>query len=159
MALTLSKYSNATLLMATGRLDLRSANIKLALLTAAYTPDMDDHTVFADVSEHEIDEYSNHTPGGETIPSLTVVRTGAVTKWDGGSVTFDGLDGEFKYGVLYYNGTVGTGPDEVEDPLIALVDFDDTTTETTITIPGADFLVFWNAEGIMDLGPCAEVCT
>ncbi len=159
MAVTLNKYTNATLLMATGRLDLRDTDIKVALVTADYTPDMDDHTTLSDVAAYELDEYSNYTPGGIAITGATVTKTGAVVTWDGASLTYTDLDGTFKYGVIYLNGTVGTGPDEVIDPLIALIDFDDSSTVASLTIPGVDFLVPWNEEGIMDFGPCAEVCS
>ena len=159
MAVTLNKYSNATLLMATGRLDLRSTDIKLMLITSDYVPNMDTHSTVTDVSGYELDEYDIYTVGGLQITGLTVTKTGAVVTMDGNSVNFEALAATFKYGVIYLNATVGTGGDEVVKPLIALVDFDDTSTVTSITVSGVDFLVLWNASGIIDFGSCADVCS
>ncbi len=156
--MAIQKYSIATLLMATGRLDLRDSSIKLALLTADYTPDLDAHITFSDVEAYELDEHGEYNSTGEVIPGLTVSRTGDVVKWDGGDVTFFSITGQIKYGIIFLNKVTGSGEDEINQPLIALVDFEDSSPSTFISISGTDYTVYWNVDGIMDFGPCSEVC-
>ncbi len=164
MAVTFTRYANERLLRCKGLLDLRSTDIKLALLTDAYTPDMEIDAVWADVSTHEVEASggtpeTNYTAGGEQITTLALDLTGEVVTWTGDNVTFSNLDAEIKYGVIYLDDTVDpSGADEAVKPLIALIDFDNSSTSSTLTIPGVDFLVPWHVDGISVFGPCAAVC-
>lgn len=155
MATTLDVYYELGVYTKNGTVDLTSSDIKLALLTDAYTPDLDTHTVWGDVSAAEVAAGDGYTAGGAQLPNRAVTRTVSITKWTGDNVTFAGLTKTFKYGILYVDATVNG----VIKPLIAVIDFDDSGTDAVITVTDAAYTVQWHADGIWESGPTADICT
>ena len=156
MAAKIQKYAIGLELMAKGLLDLRNPNIKIALFTNAESPDVENEQVFDDTNEVSDASYD---AGGVVLENATVTRANKIVSWKADPVTFHDLSASFKYGKLYLNATVDSGgPDEKVKPLIMLVDFDDSGPGASLTIPGIDFVVPWHVDGILQFGPCEEVC-
>jgi len=154
MAVTIDIYYEAGVYTRNGTVDLTDANIKLALVTQSYTPDLDTDEVWADVSTYEVATGAGYTTGGTALTGLTVTRDGSVVTWDAADVQFVALTKTFKYGVLYVDATVNS----IVKPLIALIDFDDTSATDDITVSDSVYNVVWHADGIWQGGPTADIC-
>lgn len=156
MATTLDFYYEVGVYTKNVTVDLTSANIKLALVTQSYTPDLDNHTVWGDVSTHEVAAGTGYTTGGALLTTPTVSRTAgqSLSVWNADNVQFTGLTKTFKYGVVYQDETVNG----VVKPLIAVIDFDDTSTTSDISVSDAVYSVQWDASGIWEFGPVAAIC-
>lgn len=156
MATTLDFYYEAGVYTKDGTVDLTSANVKLALVTQSYTPDLDNHTVWGDVSVNEVAAGNGYTAGGTAFTNATVSRTAgqSLSVWEADNVQFTGLTKTFKYGVVYLDATVNT----VVQPLIAVIDFDDTSTTSDISVSDAVYSVQWDTSGIWEFGPIADIC-
>lgn len=159
MAVTIDVYYEAGVYTRNGTVDLTDTNIKLALLTQAYTPDLDADSVFGDgsagtVSENEVAAGDGYTAGGEALTSLSVTRSGSIVTWDAANVQFTALTKTFKYGVLYVDATVNG----IVKPLIAVIDFDDTSATSDISVVDSVYNVEWDAAGIWQGGPTADIC-
>jgi hypothetical protein len=126
-----------------GDIDLENDTIMIALVTSSYTPNIDTHEDFADVT-NEVSA-TGYTSGGATLSgkSVTVDTTNDCAEFDAtdpvwtitGSVTARGA-------ILYKStGTPSTSP------LLAYFDFggDETATD-------GDFTIQFNAEGALQLG-------
>jgi ABC-type lipopolysaccharide export system ATPase subunit len=154
MAVTIDIFYEAGVYTRNGTVDLTNANIKLALLTKDYTPNLDTHDVWADVSANEVATGNGYTTGGAAVTGLSVTRSGSVVTWDAADVQFVALTKTFKYGILYIDATVNS----VEKPLIALIDFDDTTTTAEITVADSVYNIQWHTDGIWQGGPTTDIC-
>lgn len=154
MAVIINQYYQAGLYRNNGTINLLNPAITMALVTKDYTPNLDLHTIWADVSTNEVANGSGYTTGGAALPSLTLTRTGALTTWAAGDLTWAALTKTFKYGVIYINATVNG----VVKPLIAVVDFDDTTTIAEVTSGGTDFVFQPSLSGLLVFGPDTTIC-
>lgn len=140
MAVTVSVYNlfKQKLLSGANLVDWDADTLKVALLTSSYTPDIDAHDFYNDLT-NEISATGNYTTGGAT---LTTVSTGLNTGSDFAYADADDLtwtaltpSAAFRYGVLYKDtGTAGTSP------LIALIDFGADQSPA-----GVDFVLQWAA--------------
>jgi hypothetical protein len=134
MATTLTKYNQFAELLANGAVDLNSTTIKLALVSASYTPNAE-HDEYADASTYEVGP-----AGGVTIASPTLVRSGATTTWDAADTTFPALTATFTYGIIYASGPIFGKT----NPVLAYLTFDG----APVALTGIDFTVVWAATGI-----------
>jgi len=66
--------------VATDIVDFADDTIKVAAVTATYTPDYDAHVYFSDITNEVTG--SGYTAGGETLVTTTVVRASNVTTVD-----------------------------------------------------------------------------
>ena len=103
------KFEPFTEIQLTTPVDWNTDTIKLALTNSA--PNAATNDFFNDITE--ISAGNGYTAGGETV-SITVSRTGGVTKIVGADVTWTasgGTIGPFRYVVLYKStGTASTSP-------------------------------------------------
>jgi hypothetical protein len=125
-----------------GDINPLSDTLKVALVTASYTADKDNHDFFNDVSGEV--SGTGYTAGGKTLASLAVtqdnandraVLTAATAVWAVASFSARGA-------VLYK----ATG-NPATSPLLAYMDFG-----ITHTVSGEDFYLEWNPSGIIYLG-------
>jgi hypothetical protein len=124
-----------------GGIDLDTDTIKVALVTSTYTPDIDAHDNFDDITNEVTG--TGYTAGGATLGSVTVtvdntddegVFDAADTSWTSSTITARGA-------VIYKStGTASTSK------LICYVDFGSNITSTAST-----FQITWNSEGILNL--------
>lgn len=119
--------------------DLSTSTVRLALLTAAHTPNLATHAVFGDVSADELAD-AGYTAAGEIIANVAVTEAAGTATLDGDDVSWLGVTWPTgtRWAVAYLDATPAS--------LLFLVDLD-----TTRTPAAEDFAVRWNAAGITTL--------
>lgn len=124
-----------------GGIDLDTDTIKVALVTSTYSPNIDTHDNFDDITNEVTG--TGYTAGGATLGSVTVT---ADTTNDRG--VFDAADTSWSTSTITARGAViykSTGTSSTSK-LIAYVDFASDITSTAST-----FSIVWNASGILTL--------
>ena len=118
--------------------DLDTDTIKVALVSG-YTPDIDLHDFWDDVSANEVSG-TGYTAGGETL-TVTVSQDSTDDEgvFDALDVTWTGLDvGTPSHAIIYKDtGTPSTSP------LICYM-------EIATASNGGDYTISWNTEGILN---------
>lgn len=123
--------------------DLAStANLNLALVSSAYTPDATNtgHSLWSSVSANEIANGNGYTTGGAALSSVVVTAVTNGFKLASGNVTWTASGGNipaWRYGVIYYLGTLWG----MTNPVIGYflgdstpADVPATTTGNTLTV-------------------------
>lgn len=100
------------------------------------------HTVFADVSAHEI-VGTGYTAGGNTLTGITITQTLRSVKVSAANPTWPGAFFSPHYAVIYKSGTANGHV----DPLVAYVLLDDANLDILIPVP-ALFSLTWSSTGI-----------
>lgn len=134
-------YNSAKVKLLKGDIDLDSP-CNVALVTSTYTPNIDTHDFFDDVTNEVAG--SGYVAGGITLSSTTVIldTTGDEAEFDAADITWATSTLTARGAVLYRNtGTPGTSP------LIAYFDFGSDQTSST-----GNFTIAWNSEGLLNLG-------
>ncbi len=124
-----------------GGIDLDTDTIKVALVTSAYTPNIDTHEDFADITNEVTG--TGYTAGGATLANKTVT---ADTTDDEG--VFDADDTAWAASTITARGAViykSTGV-AANDLLVAYVDFGSDKVSDN-----GEFKITWGAEGILNL--------
>lgn len=118
MAVTATPYGQAAYGLGLGRFDFSANTLKCALTTSSYTPNVDTHDYFNDIT-NEISG-TGYTSGGATLSSVSwsydstnnwALLTAAAVVWS--TATFTA-----RYGIVY----VSTGTSSTS-PLISYIDF------------------------------------
>lgn len=140
MAATITHYNYFKKFLVDGSgIDLVNDTIKLALCTSSYTPDIDTHDYFDNIT-NELSG-GGYTSGGNTLDnfSLTVDTTNDRLKIDADDESFTSLTGtNVRYGIIYKStGTASTSP------LIAYVDFGENKTFANGTLTFT-----WHSNGV-----------
>lgn len=141
MAVTAHWYGNALRRLASGQVNWETDVVRVALLTAAYSPDQDAHDTFADVSAFETSG-TGYTAGGEAIANKTLLPYDAPTNrqgLDGDDVTWANSTITARYAVVYID-------DGSTNPLLGYIDFGEDVSSTN-----ASFTIQWDANGIFTL--------
>jgi hypothetical protein len=156
MAQVMYQYYEAGLNRNRGVINLATDTFRLALVSSAYVPDLNAHTVWADVSAHEVADGDGYSTGGSLLAGVTLTRSGWKTTFDANDITFAGLTKTFRFGVLYVVGTKSRpgGGADIVNPLLAYILFDDTPAD--VEAAGIDYLVQWSSLGIAAFGPAEE---
>jgi len=124
-----------------GGIDLDTDTIKVALVTSSYTPDIDAHDNYDDIT-NEVANGNGYTTGGATL-SVTVsvdntddegVFDATDTSWTTSTITARGA-------VIYKSTGVGS-----TSKLICYIDFGSDKSSSSGT-----FQITWAAEGILNL--------
>lgn len=124
-----------------GSIDLDTDTIKVALVTSTYTPNIDTHVFFSDVT-NEVSG-TGYTAGGASLASKVVSTdtTDDEGVFDANDVTWTTSTITARGAVLYKStGTSSTSP------LICYFDFGSNQTSSA-----GDFTIQWNSEGIINL--------
>lgn len=125
-----------------GSVDLDTDTIKVALVTSSYTPDIDAHDYFNDVTNEVTG--TGYTAGGATLANKAVTQDNTNDKG-----VFDADDVAWTTSTITARGAVlykSRGGASSADELICYIDFgvDKVSTAGTFTIQ-------WNASGILTL--------
>lgn len=123
----------------TGGISLENDDIKMALVTSSYTPDVDGDAIYTDIS-NEVSG-GGYTAGGEDVTGGTVAQdnTGNRGVLDFDDVVWTGVTLTARGAVLYLDtGTPSTSL------LIAYIDFGSDKSVTSGT-----FTVGWDAAGVI----------
>jgi len=128
---------------ASDAVDLKNHTIKVALVSTAYAPDVDTDVYWDDASGSEISG-TGYSAGGATLASkaLSTDTTDNEGVFDAANVTWSTATfANAQWAVLYKDtGTASTSP------LICAFDMG------AQSVSGADFVIQWNTEGIINLG-------
>lgn len=123
-------------------INLKTDTIKLALVTSAYTPNVDTHDFWDDVSANEVANSGSYSAGGATLTVTTSQdNTDDEGVFDATDVSFTTFTGTARYAVIYKSTGVSS-----TSPLICVIDFggDQSSSSGTFTITFA-------AEGIINV--------
>jgi len=125
-----------------GGVDLNAGNVKVALLSAAYTPDQDAHEFFDDITG-EIDASGEYTAGGETLANPTISTASHNIKFDADDLSLTGVttSANIKYLIIYNStGTASTSR------LVGYITLETATGGTAVTVN-----ITWNANGVLGI--------
>ena len=115
MAVTATVYNNYKLkcIDNSTKIALATDTIKVALVTSSYTPDIDTHDFWDDVSANEASG-TGYTAGGATLanPTVAVVAASDLAKFDADDVAWTITTAlSARYAVVYKStGTASTSP-------------------------------------------------
>lgn len=132
--------------LAEGTIDLDTDTLRLALVTSAYTPNVNTHDRRSDFSASELGTANGYTSGGTALSGVSVTRSALVTTFDAADVVFTasgGTIGPFRYAVLYADVT----RNGITGPLIGYALLDSAPADLSIA-NGNSLEVRWNATGI-----------
>ena len=137
-------YNTFKKLIMDGGIDLDTSGdtIKVALCTSTYTPNIDTHDYFDDITNEVVG--TGYTAGGATLANqaTTVDTTDDEGVFDADDVAWTTSTLTARYAIIYKStGTSSTSP------LIGYIDFSSDKSSVTGT-----FTIQWNAEGILNLG-------
>jgi hypothetical protein len=124
-------------------LDNAAVDVKVALVTSTYTPDIDTHEDYADLT-NEVANGNGYTTGGAVLANKAVTKdtTDNEGVFDADNVTWSNSTITARGAVVY----VDTGTDSTS-LLIAYFDFG----EDKVSSAG-DFIIQWATEGIINIG-------
>jgi hypothetical protein len=143
MNTTSTLYNHIAKILADSTLDWDGDQLRLALLTSAYTPNAE-HTVWGDVSSYEFSG-TGYASGGFALSNQVLSRSAGTTKCDADDYTISGVIGTVRYGVLYADVT----RNGLIKPLVTLLLFDSTPAD--VDFDGNTFPVVWNKDGIVKM--------
>lgn len=133
MAVTASLYGAFIDHLAQKRVDLDTDTIKVALVGSGYTPNLNTHATFTDITNEVTGD--GYTTGGATLTGVTWTYSGGTWTFDADDTAWSTATVTARYAVLYV--------DSGTDPLIALVDFG-----ADVSATAAAFTITWAAGGI-----------
>ena len=119
------------------------SDIRVALLDATHTPDLDNHMSWDDVSADEVTG-TNYTAGGELLTTISWTAGSNAITFDADDVTWADSTITADYAVIYDD----TPADDLDKTLLQLVDF-----EGEESSDNGDFTISWDAAGIFEHTP------
>ena len=125
-----------------GSIDLDTNSFKVAMVYQAYTPNVDTHTKFSNVTG-EITG-TGYAAGGRALSGLSVSQDNGDNEgvWDAADVIWASSSLSAYGAVIYKDSGVAS-----TSPLVCYFDFGAYKVSATGT-----FTITWNAEGIINLG-------
>jgi hypothetical protein len=126
-----------------GNINVLTDTIKLMLVTSAYVPNQDTHTKRSDITNEVVG--AGYTAGGVTLTGKTVTQnnTNNTGVFSASNITISDATLTARGGVLYHS----RGGLASADELLGYLDFG-----ANISSTAADFLITFNANGILTLG-------
>lgn len=124
-----------------GSINLSADTIKVALVTSAYTVDIDAHQFYSDITGEVVG--AGYTTSGATLSGITITTdlTNDRSVFDASDVTWASSTITAAAAVIYKaNGTPASSP------LIGFIDFNGSKSSSN-----GDFVIQWNADGILTL--------
>ena len=99
---TFTAFNNYKEQLARSGIDWENDTIKVALMTTAYTPNIDTQENWSDVSSNE-SSGTNYTAGGNTVANITVTQDNVNDRAvvDGDDVVFTNISVSYQYAVMY----------------------------------------------------------
>lgn len=142
MAITFTAYNSFKKALFDKSIDFTNDTIKVALTTSSYTPNIDTHDNFDDITNEA--SGTGYTTGGFTLSG----KATSVDTTDNEGV-FDATDltnttttiSNARYAILYKSTGVAS-----TSPLIGYWDL-----ESSLSSIGGDFSFTWNSEGILNI--------
>lgn len=141
MATTTTFYNSYKKDVLSGNIDWENDTIKVALTTSSYTPDIDTHSFFDDIT-NEVSG-TGYTTGGATLSTSAPTQDDTDNEGvaDATDLTWSSSTITARYAIIYKStGTASTSP------LICYVDLGGDTTSAS-----GNFTLSWNSEGIINV--------
>jgi hypothetical protein len=132
---------------ATNILGANLANFKLLLLTNVFAPNDATNEVLADLTD-EIANGNGYSTGGIALTGVALTQAGGTVKFTSNPAVWTAAGGSipaWRYGYLYYNGTLNSKV----SPLVGHFLGDNTPADIPATTNGNTLTVTMNAAGIM----------
>ena len=133
--------------------NLVTADVRLALVTSAYTPNIDEttgHDEWADVSANEIANGNGYTTGGIALASKTKVAGTNAFAFDSADAVWTASGGSIpaqRYAVMYVNGSLWG----LTSPLVGYFVGDNTPADIPATTAGNTLTYAAPAAGWFDV--------
>lgn len=134
-------YNNGKKKLIDGSIDMDTDTIKVALVTSSYSPNIDTHDFFDDIT-NEVSG-TGYSSGGYTLANKTVTvdTTNDRAVFDADDITSASTTVTFRAAIIYKStGAAATSP------LIAYIDFTTDRVYTAETV-----LISWSSSGIFYL--------
>lgn len=141
-------FQSAKLALTQGAINLTSGanNVACVLVTSGYTPAVNTHSTYADISGSEASG-TGYTAGGVIITSETDTATGGTVTFTSAAVSWASSTVTAKYAVLVYRTSAGTAA--AGDRLICYVDLN--SGGGSVSTTSGTFTITMNASGILTL--------
>lgn len=142
MTITAFVYLPAPAKMLNKEVDWDSDDIRLALVSAAYTPNLDTHDYWDDVVANEATG-TGWAAGGQALTGKTITPDTASNKqaFSAANLSVAGVSVTWRYGVIYDRTPVTDGT----RPLLVLIDWGQ-----TFQLSGSTFKLSWSSTGIIN---------
>jgi hypothetical protein len=126
-----------------GSIDLDTDNINVSLHTSSYTPNIDTHTFYSDVTASEVTSGNGYTTKGKTLsnPVVSVDTTNDLAYFDADDLTWSNSTITARYAIIWKNTGTNT-----TSPLIGYIDFGSDKTSDN-----GNFIITWSSAGILRL--------
>lgn len=133
-----------------GAMNLKTADIRVMLVTSDYTFDASHETIAAVLGSPSCEvaaiasPSNGYTTGGELLANgaVTVVASPKTTQYDADDVVWTALDATFRYAIYYIDGEV----EGITDPPLCCVLLDNTPAD--IVVSGVDYKLQHSANGL-----------
>ena len=141
-AATITFYNNFREDIADGSIDLDNDTFKVALLASGYTPNVETHVAYSDLT-NELATANGYTQDDKALEGVEWTRSTTSVKFDADDVVWTASGGSIvaRYAVIYSD----TG-----EELVAYVLLDSAPADVTAT-DGNTLTVAWHANGIFTL--------
>ena len=142
MATTTTFYNSFKKALLDKSIDFTNDTIKLALCTSSYTPNIDTHDNFDDIT-NEVGASGTYSAGGVSLAgkATSADNTDNEGVFSANNISITSSTITARYGILYKSTGVAS-----TSPLIAYIDFGENKTSVSGT-----FGITWNAEGIINI--------
>jgi len=150
MAAQLVLYSAFEEHLLKSTVQLLNDTLKGSLHSSAYTPNVNGHVQWSDVSASEVSAAGGYVSGGWEISNPSVTRVGGTTTFDADDVVATAAGGNipaFRYFVMRSTAS----RNGVTEGLIGYILGDTTPADIPQTLDGATLRVRFNAAGIFQL--------
>lgn len=136
-------YNSLKVALINGDINLGTDTLKVILVSSAYTPNIDTHEDYADIT-NELPTGGNYTQGGKTLTGVTVLTDLANDRaaLDANDVTWTTATITAARGAVIYKDTGVAATSK----LIGYIDFVSDKSSS-----GGDFTIAWDATGILRL--------
>lgn len=136
-------YNSLKVALINGDINLGTDTLKVILVSSAYTPNIDTHEDYADIT-NELPTGGNYTQGGKTLTGVTVLTDLANDRaaLDANDVTWATATITAARGAVIYKDT-GTPS---TSKLVGYIDFVSDKSSS-----GGDFTIAWDVTGILRL--------
>lgn len=135
-------YNSAKQKLMDGSIDLDTDTIKVALVTASYSPSQDDHEFFDDIT-NEVTS-SNYAAGGSALANKAVTKDNTNNRgvFDADDLSWSSVTFSPRAAIIYKD----TG-NAATSPLIAYIDFG-----SDQVVSSGTFSIHWSSSGILYVG-------
>lgn len=142
MAATITLYNNFRYALGKKLIDLSADTFKVVLLASGYTPDVEAHTSYSDLT-NELSTANGYTNGGQALANTSWTQSTVTVAFDADDTVWTASGGSItaRYAVVFDDTSTN-------DDLVAYILLDDSPSDVTAS-DGETFTLVYNASGIV----------